>query len=139
MTPEEYYYRNKLKKYSQQSLFEMRVKSLEWMLSCFNEGTIRRNTIVNLIPLASLYELIHHMEGEERYEDCQIIKTVIDTIYEHDKKSNMSLKRKKEIIRLLENTIRTESEKKGGGNRELIVKLSNKLEDVRESKPTKKS
>ena len=79
------------------------------------------------------------MEGEERYEDCQIIKTVIDTIYEHDKKSNMSLKRKKEIIRLLENTIRTESEKKGGGNRELIVKLSNKLEDVRESKPTKKS
>jgi|TARA_B110000967_G_C18287843_1_gene272300 hypothetical protein len=139
MTPEEYYYRNKLEKYSQQSLFEMRVKSLEWMLSCFNEGTIRRNTIVNLIPLASLYELIHHMEGEERYEDCQIIKTVIDTIYEHDKKSNMSLKRKKEIIRLLENTIRTESEKKGGGNRELIVKLSNKLEDVRESKPTKKS
>ena len=139
MTPEEYYYRNKLEKYSQQSLFKMRVKSLEWMLSCFNEGTIRRNTIVNLIPLASLYELIHHMEGEERYEDCQIIKTVIDTIYEHDKKSNMSLKRKKEIIRLLENTIRTESEKKGGGNRELIVKLSNKLEDVRESKPTKKS
>ena len=139
MTPEEYYYRNKLKKYSQQSLFEMRVKSLEWMLSCFNKGTIRRNTIVNLIPLVSLYELIHHMEGEERYEDCQIIKTVIDTIYEHDKKSNMSLKRKKEIIRLLENTIKTESEKKGGGNRELIVKLSNKLEDVRESKPTKKS
>ena len=139
MTPEEYYYRNKLKKYSQQSLFEMRVKSLEWMLSCFNKGTIRRNTIVNLIPLVSLYELIHHMEGEERYEDCQIIKTVIDTIYEHDNKSNMSLKRKKEIIRLLENTIKTESEKKGGGNRELIVKLSNKLEDVRESKPTKKS
>ncbi len=139
MTPEEYYYRNKLKKYSQQSLFEMRVKSLEWMLSCFNKGTIRRNTIVNLIPLASLYELIHHMEGEERYEDCQIIKTVIDTIYEHDNKSNMSLKRKKEIIRLLENTIRTESEKKGGGNKELIVKLSNKLENVRESKPTKKS
>ena len=139
MTPEEYYYRNKLKKYSQQSLFEMRVKSLEWMLSGVNKGTIRRNTIVNLIPLASLYELIHHMEGEERYEDCQIIKTVIDTIYEHDKKSNMSLKRKKEIIRLLENTIKTESEKKGGGNRELIVKLSNKLEDVRESKPTKKS
>ena len=139
MTPEEYYYRNKLKKYSQQSLFEMRVKSLEWMLSCFNKGTIRRTTIVNLIPLASLYELIHHMEGEERYEDCQIIKTVIDTIYEHDKKSNMSIKRKKEIIRLVENTIKTESEKKGGGNRELIVKLSNKLEDVRESKPTKKS
>ena len=137
MTPEEYYYRNKLKKYSQQSLFEMRVKSLEWMLSCFNKGTIRRNTIVNLIPLASLYELIHHMEGEERYEDCQIIKTVIDTIYEHDNKSNMSLKRKKEIIRLLENTIRTESEKKGGGNKELIAKLEIRLEDVREFKSKK--
>ena len=32
MTPEEYYYQNKLKKYTQNTLFEMRVKSLDWML-----------------------------------------------------------------------------------------------------------
>ena len=137
MTPEEYYYQNKLKKYTQNTLFEMRVKSLDWMLGCFKKGTIRRTTIINLIPLGNLYELLQHMEVEERYEDCQIIKEVIDTIYEHDKKSNMSSKRKKEIIRLLENTIRTESEKKGGGNKELIAKLEIQLEDVREFKSKK--
>ena len=65
MTPEEYYYQNKLKKYTQNTLFE------------------------------------------------------------------------KEIIRLLENTIRTESEKKGGGNKELIAKLEIRLEDVREFKSKK--
>ena len=44
----------------------------------------------------------------------------------------MSKKRQKEIINLLENTIRTEQEKVGGGNKELIEKLQDKLEDVRE-------
>ena len=79
------------------------------------------------------------MEGVERYEDCQIIKEVIDTIYEQNHKdSDMSKKRKLEIIGLLENTIRKEQEKKGGGNKDLIEKLSEKLEDVREKPINKK-
>ena len=49
----------------------------------------------------------------------------------------MSKKRQKEIINLLENTIKVESEKVGGGNKELIEKLQEKLEDVRAKKPTK--
>lgn len=139
MTPEEYYYRNKLKGFNEEALFEMRVKSLEWMLGCYKKGTIRRRTIVNLIPLGNLYDLLNHMEGVERYEDCQIIKEVIDTIYEQNHKdSDMSKKRKLEIIGLLENTIRKEQEKKGGGNKELIDKLSEKLEDVREKPINKK-
>jgi hypothetical protein len=139
MTPEEYYYRNKLTKFNEEALFEMRVKSLRWMLGCYNKGTIRRRTIVNLIPLGNLYDLLNHMEGVERYEDCQIIKEVIDTIYEQtDNKSNMSKKRREEIIGLLENTIKTEQSKKGGGNKDLIEKLSEKLEDVRESHLNKK-
>lgn len=139
MTPEEYYYRNKLKGFNEEALFEMRVKSLEWMLGCYKKGTIRRRTIVNLIPLGNLYDLLNHMEGVERYEDCQIIKEVIDTIYEQNHKdSDMSKKRKLEIIGLLENTIRKEQEKKGGGNKELIEKLSEKLEDVREKSINKK-
>ncbi len=139
MTPEEYYYRNKLKGFNEEALFEMRVKSLEWMLGCYKKGTIRRRTIVNLIPLGNLYDLLHHMEGIERYEDCQIIKEVIDTIYEQNHKdSDMSKKRKLEIIGLLENTIRKEQEKKGGGNKDLIEKLSEKLEDVREKPINKK-
>jgi len=139
MTPEEYYYRNKLKGFNEEALFEMRVKSLEWMLGCYKKGTIRRRTIVNLIPLGNLYDLLNHMEGVERYEDCQIIKEVIDTIYEQNHKdSDMSKKRKLEIIGLLENTIRKEQEKKGGGNKDLIEKLSEKLEDVREKPINKK-
>jgi len=139
MTPEEYYYRNKLKGFNEEALFEMRVKSLEWMLGCYKKGTIRRRTIVNLIPLGNLYDLLNHMEGIERYEDCQIIKEVIDTIYEQNHKdSDMSKKRKLEIIGLLENTIRKEQEKKGGGNKDLIEKLSEKLEDVREKPINKK-
>lgn len=139
MTPEEYYYRNKLKGFNEEALFEMRVKSLEWMLGCYKRGTIRRRTIVNLIPLGNLYDLLNHMEGIERYEDCQIIKEVIDTIYEQNHKdSDMSKKRKLEIIGLLENTIRKEQEKKGGGNKDLIEKLSEKLEDVREKPINKK-
>lgn len=79
MNPEEFFERYQL--ISKTELFEMRIRSLEWMLGCYNAGTIRRNTIVNLIPLQTLNELLIDMEVEERYEDCIIIKEVIDTIY----------------------------------------------------------
>ena len=46
----------------------------------------------------------------------------------------MSKKRQKEIIELLENTIITEHKKKGGGNKELIVKLTSKLEEIKKKK-----
>jgi len=80
MGPEEFFHRNRL--INENELFEMRVRSLEWMLGCFKNGTIRRRTIVNLIPLANLYDLLKHMEDLERYEDCIIVKEVIDTVYE---------------------------------------------------------
>ena len=64
----------------------MRVRSLEWMLQCHKEGTIRKRTIVNLIPLGNLEILLEHMEGRERYEDCAIIKEVIDTVYKSTNK-----------------------------------------------------
>jgi uncharacterized coiled-coil protein SlyX len=46
----------------------------------------------------------------------------------------MSKKRQKEIIELLENTIITEHKKKSGGNKELIEKLTKKLEEVKKKK-----
>lgn len=136
MGPEEFYNRNRLKLINRETLFEMRVKSLDWMLGCYNKGTIRRRTIINLIPLQNLYELLNHMEEVERYEDCMIIKEVIDTIYEQNniKRNTMSKKRREEIIGLLTNTIQKEKEKTGGGNTEIIEKLSKKLEQVREGK-----
>ena len=40
---------------------------------------------------------------------------------------------------MLENTIKSESQKKGGGNKELIAKLEIRLEDVKEFKSKKKT
>jgi len=139
MTPEEFYHLNKLKKLkNKDTLFEMRVKSLEWMLGCFLQGTIRRRTIINLIPENELHSLLLYMEEKERYEDCKIIKDVIDIIYKEKYiHKDMSKKRQKENIGLLENTIQKEKEKKGGGNKELIEKLEFKLEDVINKKPKK--
>jgi len=140
MSPEEFYKINKMR-LNKEVLFEMRVKSLEWMLGCYHKGTIRRRTIINLIPLANLYEVLQFMEEKERYEDCSIVKKVIDEIYEQKNfknKKDMSKKRQKEIIGLLENTISVEKSKVGGGNKELIERLTAKLEKVKEGKPKPK-
>ena len=98
MNPEEFYNINKMR-LNKEVLFEMRVKSLDWMLGCYHKGTIRRRTIINLIPLANLYEVLDFMEKKERYEDCSILKRVIEEIYEQTKskhkKIDMSRKRQK--------------------------------------------
>ena len=96
MGPEEFFHRNQL--ISKKEIFEMRVKSLDWMLDCFKKGTIRRQTIVNLIPLQDLYKLLDHLEEIERYEDCIIIKEVIDAIY-FKIDTNIDNMSKKETIR----------------------------------------
>ena len=134
MTPEQFYHLNKLKEMD--TIFEMRVKSLEWMLGCYLKGTIRRRTIVNLIPIEDLDKLMAHMEENERYEDCATIRDVINIVYKQKYlgKENMSTKRQKEIIGLLENTIRVEQQKAGGGNKELIEKLQIKLQEVKDRK-----
>lgn len=139
MTPEEFYKRDRFLRYTQQTVKEMRVRSLEWMLGCYRKGTIRRRTIVNLIPLADLYYLLKDMEEVERYEDCATIKSVIEEIYEQKSEpNNMSKKKQKEIISLLETTISKETEKVGGGNEEIIQALEKKLQSVKEWKPKKK-
>ena len=135
MTPEEFYWKNKLT--NQQYMKEIRIRSLAWMLDCYEKGTIRRNTIKGLIPEASLISLLQEMEEVERYEECSIIKNVIDKIYyttEFNTEEPMSKKRQKEVIELLSNTIKTELDKVGGGNAELIASLSKKLEEVKNFK-----
>ncbi len=141
MSPEEFFKINMFR-LNKEVLFEMRVKSLDWMLGCYHKGTIRRRTIVNLIPLANLYEVLDFMEKKERYEDCLILKRVIEEIYEQTKSKNkkisMSKKRQKEIIGLLENTIENEKSKIGGGNSDIVERLTAKLEKVKEWKPKPK-
>ena len=131
MTPEEFYWRNKLT--NQEYMKEIRIRSLSWMLECYERGTIRRRTIKGLIPEESLVSLLGEMEEKERYEDCVVIKEVIDRIY-HPLEFNpetMSKKRQKEIIQLLENTLLQESQKPNGGSKELVESLTKKLEQVK--------
>mgnify|MGYP001349512560 FL=1 len=83
MTPEEYYYKYIRKDNS--ALYDMRIKSLDWMLECYKKGTIRQKTIVSLIPIEQLHDLLDWLVDRERYEDCVIVKEVIDIIYEPNK------------------------------------------------------
>jgi uncharacterized protein YfbU (UPF0304 family) len=141
MTPEEFYYKDRLGRLAstKETIFEMRLRSLSWMLDCFRKGTIRRRTIVNLIPLANLYDMLYILEEQERYEDCIVVSEVINEIYENNfteiknKNEPMSIKKQKEIISLLESTIKSEKEKVSG-NGELIEKLEKKLQQVRDWK-----
>lgn len=80
MTPEEFYWRNKLS--NEDNLKEMRVRSLGWMLDCFNRGTIRKRTIKNLIPRIQLEYLMMELEEDEKYEDCAVIRDILKEIYD---------------------------------------------------------
>ena len=63
-------------------IYDARVHSLGWMLECFRDGTIRKRTIVNLIPEATLHSLLDNLEGDERYEDCKIIVDILKEVYD---------------------------------------------------------
>ena len=80
MNSEEYYYKYIIKDNS--AMYEMRVKSLDWMLECFKKGTIRKRTIISLIPKKQLVDLLDWLVVLERYEDCVIVKEVLDIVYE---------------------------------------------------------
>lgn len=79
MTPEEFYWREKLR--GRPDLFDTRVRSIGWVLDCFNRGTIRKNTIKSIISEADLEDILKRLEETERYEDCITIKELIDLIY----------------------------------------------------------
>ena len=132
MTPEEFYWKNKLS--NDEYMKEIRIRSLSWVLDCYERGTIRRRTIKGLISEESLLLLLKEMEEVERYEECIIIKEIIDRIYhplEFNINEPMSKKRQKEIIELQENTLIEESKKPMGGNSELVEALTKKLEKVK--------
>jgi hypothetical protein len=83
MTPEEFYWKEKLK--GRPDLFDTRVKSIGWVLDCFNRGTIRKRTIQSIITEVDLLNILIRLEEMERYEDCITIKELIDLIYTNEK------------------------------------------------------
>jgi hypothetical protein len=88
MTPEEYYHKNH-PIHNKSAMYDMRIKSLSWMLDCFKSGTIRKRTIISLIPITQLYDLLDYLEELERYEECSIVKEIIDLIYNSNTKKQI--------------------------------------------------
>jgi hypothetical protein len=88
MTPEDYYYKHNPRP-NKSSMYDMRIKSLSWMLDCFKSGTIRKRTIISLIPITQLYDLLDYLEELERYEECSIVKEIIDLIYNSNIKKQL--------------------------------------------------
>jgi hypothetical protein len=76
------YFRGKKLLMTTREIYDARVHSLGWMLECFRDGTIRKRTIVNLIPEATLHSLLDNLEGDERYEDCKIIVDILKEVYD---------------------------------------------------------
>lgn len=83
MTPEEFYWKEKLR--GRPDLFDVRVRSVGWVLDCLNRGTIRKRTIKSIISEADLLDVLKRLEEMERYEDCITIKELIDLIYTDEK------------------------------------------------------
>jgi hypothetical protein len=86
MGPEEFYYMDYLSRLNLSELRKIRISSLEWVWKGWNSGTIRRETIVSLIPYQSLTTLLSELESEERYEDCEVVWNIMNEIYNENEK-----------------------------------------------------
>jgi hypothetical protein len=89
MGPEEFYYMEYLSRLNLSELRKIRISSLEWVWKGWNSGTIRRETIVSLIPYQSLTTLLSELESEERYEDCEVVWNIMNEIYNENEKRNV--------------------------------------------------
>jgi len=78
MGPEEFFHLDKI---SQSDVYEMRVKSLGWVLDCYRVGKIRKTTIINLIEKKQLQHLLEYLTNKERYEDCAIVRDILNEVY----------------------------------------------------------
>lgn len=79
MNPEEFFHLDRI---NQSVVYEMRVLSLGWVLECFRNGKIRKNTITNLIQESQLCEILEYLLEQERYEECAIVRDILSEIYE---------------------------------------------------------
>ena len=86
MGPEEFYYMEYLSRLNLSELRKIRISSLEWVWKGWNSGTIRRETIVSLIPYQSLTILLSELESEERYEECEVVWNIMNEIYNENEK-----------------------------------------------------
>jgi len=78
MTPEEFFHFDKL---SQNTIYEMRILSLGWVLKSYRDGRIRKNTIINLIHQPQLEDLLEYLIDQERYEECAVVRDILNEVY----------------------------------------------------------
>jgi hypothetical protein len=87
MGPEEFHYLDRIQNEYFKNMREVRITSLYWVWDNLqsNRGTIKRSTIVELIPYTSLYQLLSELEEEERYEDCKVVYDIMQLYNEIEK------------------------------------------------------
>lgn len=85
MGPEEFFHLDKI---HQSDVYEMRVQSLGWVLDCYRAGKIRKSTITNLIQKEQLHHALEYLTERERYEDCAIIRDILEEVYTNDERKN---------------------------------------------------
>jgi hypothetical protein len=66
---------------SKDDLLEIRIKSLGWVMESYNDGKIRKRTIVNLIRKDQLDDILEYLVEKERYEECVLVKKVMDEFF----------------------------------------------------------
>ena len=88
MGPEEFHYMDKFSNQYFKNMREVRISSLYWVWDNLssNSGSIRRGTIIELIPYTSLEKLLSELVEEERYEDCVVVRDIMNLYEEHEKK-----------------------------------------------------
>ena len=88
MGPEEFHYMDKFSNQYFKNMREVRISSLYWVWDNLsnNSGSIRRSTIIELIPFSSLSKLLSELESEERYEDCKVVCDIMKLYNENEKK-----------------------------------------------------
>ena len=88
MGPEEFHYMDKFSNQYFKNMREVRISSLYWVWDNLssNSGSIRRETIIELIPYQSLEKLLSELEEEERYEDCVVVRDIMNLYEKHERK-----------------------------------------------------
>lgn len=87
MGPEEFHYMDKFSNQYFKNIREVRISSLYWVWDNLssNSGSIRRKTIIELIPYQSLQRLLGELVSEERYEDCVVVRDIMELYTENEK------------------------------------------------------
>ena len=87
MGPEEFHYLDKFNNEYFRNMREVRISSLYWVWDNLssNRGTIKRATIIQLIPYKSLSQLLSELVDEERYEDCVVVRDIMELYNENER------------------------------------------------------